>query len=225
MIILLFAAGTAIIALARQRSVPSAALTEPKARLVIDAGHGGMDGGALSADGAKESEINLLIARKLCDLCRLMGQDCAMTRTGETLDYPAEADSVRAKKRWDQERRVAQINGTAGAVLVSIHQNRYPDPRPSGTQVLYAGTEGSAALAALTHENLRLALCPENRRVAVPASDSIYLLKKVNCPAIIVECGFLSNPDEARKLRSPAYQTEIAVILCASYLQYISPVI
>ena len=109
--------------------------------------------------------------------------------------------------------------------MISIHQNLYPDARPSGTQVLYADSAGSAELATLTHENLRLALCPESRRVAVPASDSIYLLKHVNCPAIIAECGFLSNPDEAEKLLSDEYQTEIAAILCASYLQYLSPAI
>lgn len=193
--------------------------------LVIDAGHGGMDGGAVSVSGAKESSINLSIAQKLYDLSRLMGQSCVMTRKEESLSYPPEADSIRAKKLWDQKRRVDLINHTPGAVLISIHQNLYPDARPSGTQVLYAQTEGSAGFAELTHENLRQSLCKENRRVAVPASDSIYLLKHIQCPGIIVECGFLSNPDEAQKLLSPNYQTLIAAILCASSLQFISPVI
>ncbi len=225
MIILLFAAGTAIISAARLRNVSVAAMETDPPVFVIDAGHGGLDGGAVSVTGEKESVINLAIAQKLYDLCRLMGQSCAMTRTEETLEYPPEADSIRAKKLWDQERRIALVNDTPKAVLISIHQNLYPDARPNGTQVLYADSEGSEDLAKLTHDNLRLALCSGNRRVAVPAADNIYLMKHAQCPAIIVECGFLSNPEEAKKLLSPDYQTMIATVLCASCLQFITPVI
>ena len=223
MIALLFAAGTAIIITAAGNgAVHSAAIGATSPTLMIDAGHGGLDGGAVSADGVKESSINLLIAQRLCDLCRFLGVKTEMTRTDEELPYPSEACSIREKKIWDQHRRVELVNESEDAVLISIHQNLYPDPRPSGTQVIYAGTQGSAEFAALTHETLRQQLCPENRRVPVPANDAIYLLKSVECPAILVECGFLSNPEEARKLLSPDYQIDIAAILCASYLQFIS---
>lgn len=224
-IALLFAAGTAIIVSGSARkAVPAAARTEDKRTLVIDAGHGGMDGGAVSGGGLKESEVNLAIAQRLFDLCRAFGLDCAMTRFSEALDYPPEAKSVREKKQWDLRRRAGQANDTPFAVLLSIHQNRYPDARPSGTQVFYAPTEGSERFAALTHDNLISCLCPENRRVCAPASGSIYLMKNVDCPAILVECGFLSNPEEAGKLADPAYQTGIAAVLCASYIQYLAPV-
>ena len=226
MIVLLFAAGTAIIAL-RKRGDPEneSAMAQTKPVLVIDAGHGGLDGGAVSGSGDRESEINLSIAQRLYDLCRLLGRESVMTRSSETLDYPPDAVSVREKKVWDQKRRAELINALPDAVLISIHQNLYPDARPSGTQVLYSGADGSEALAELTHEALRQHLCPENRRVASPASDSIYLLKSIRCPAVLVECGFLSNPDEAQKLTEASYQKKIASILCASYLQYCFPAI
>ncbi len=200
----------------------AAAIRETSPLLLIDAGHGGLDGGAVSADGVKESCINLSIAQRLCDLCRFLGVKTAMTRTDEELPYPSEAASIREKKVWDQHRRVELANSSEHAVLISIHQNLYPDPRPNGTQVIFAGTQSSAEFAALTHENLRQQLCPENRRVPVPANDNIYLLKRIKCPAILVECGFISNPEEARKLLSPDYQIGIAAVLCASYLQYVS---
>ena len=221
---LLFLAGTAIIiaSVGSKTSLAMAARQTPP-MLLIDAGHGGLDGGAVSSDGVKESGVNLAIAQKLHDLCRFLGEACMLTRSGEALDYPPEAKTVREKKLWDQNRRIAQVNATENALLISIHQNLYPDPRPSGTQVFYAGTEGSQAFAELTHENLRCHLCPENRRVAVPAKDTIFLLRSIHCPAILVECGFLSNPAEADKLTSAEYQTELAAILCVSYLQFISP--
>ena len=192
--------------------------------LVIDAGHGGLDGGAVSPGGIRESGINLAIAERLCDLCRLMGRNCLMTRTGETLDYPAEAVSVHEKKVWDQQHRVALVNSLDAAALISIHQNYYPDSRPSGTQVLYAASAGSERFAAAADNHLRCSLCPENRRVPAPAGESIYLMKNINCPAILVECGFLSNAAETEKLTSGPYQIKIAAILLASYLEFTAPV-
>lgn len=191
--------------------------------LIIDPGHGGLDGGAVSAvNGCTESGINLDIALKTRDICRLFGIAPVMTRSSESLDYPQEQDTIHKKKVWDQKTRAAQINAVPNALLLSIHQNNYPDARPSGTQVLYGAATGSKEFAELTHDKLSRYLCPENRRVAAPISKSIYLFQQIQCPAILVECGFLSNPGEVEKLSSPAYQRTIAVILLASCLQYIS---
>ena len=192
--------------------------------LVIDAGHGGMDGGATAEDGTPESILNLELAQRTRALASLFGLRTVMTRESEDLNYPAEADTIRAKKVWDQKSRVELINSTEGAILLSIHQNKYPDPRPSGIQVLYADTEGSDVFAELTHSNLSACFCPESRRVAMPASKSIFLMKQVTCPAVLVECGFLSNPAEAKKLKNSSYQTALATALAASYLQYINKI-
>lgn len=105
-------------------------------------------------------------------------------------------------------------------MLISIHQNCYPDRKPSGAQVLYAASPGSDTLGALMHDNLVAYLDPQNRRVAVPISEKIYLMREVNCPAVLVECGFLSNESECAKLEDGGYQTKLAAVIIASYLQY-----
>ena len=189
--------------------------------LVIDPGHGGADGGAVAADGTLESDINLDIALRLEALCRFWGVDAVLTRSGGDIDYPAQADTIARKKVADQHARLALINGTPGAVLLSIHQNKYPAASPHGIQVFYGPVAGSDKLAALTQGNLTGQLCPDNRRVAAPADKSIFLMKNAQCPAVLVECGFLSNPDELLALQSDAYRTKLSVVLLGSYLQYI----
>ena len=188
--------------------------------LVIDPGHGGLDGGATAADGTAESGLNLAIAERVRLLARLFGMDACMTRASETLDYPAEARTIHEKKLWDQKARVALIKSVDRAALLSIHQNRFPDSRPSGSQALYAKTAGSEEWAKLTHAALIRALCPENRRVAVPISEDVYLMRSVTCPAILVECGFLSNPAEAERLKTDDYQRRIAIVLLATFLDW-----
>jgi len=187
--------------------------------LVVDAGHGGMDGGAVAADGTLESQINLEIALRLRDLARFTGVSVQMTRVSQELDYPAEAETVSARKKWDTRRRVEQIN-EAGGVLISIHQNFYPTAQPSGMQVLYAAGESSRALAELMQQRLNMYLLPENRRVAVPADKNIYIMSHVRDPAILVECGFLSNAREAKMLSAPEYQKKLAAVLLAGFLEY-----
>ncbi len=222
--VLLFATVTAIIVENGAETVSVSAIEVPgsaRQTLVLDPGHGGLDGGAVSSDGTAESGLNLEIAQKTRDLARLFGDEPVMTRESEQLDYPESEQSIHAKKVWDQKRRVEQINAAECGVLISIHQNKYPDPRPSGTQVFYGKTSGSAELGVLLHENLTQCLCPDNRRVAAPISESIYLMKNVSCPAVLVECGFLSNRAETELLRSDEYQKKLALILYISYLQYI----
>ena len=221
---LLFLSATAIIVISKggRKAVTAYACAEAGApQLVIDAGHGGLDGGACAADGTPESVLNLSIALKMRDISRLFGVCPVMTRESEDLDYPADSGGIRAKKVWDQKTRVALINATENAVLISVHQNTFPDARASGTEVLYSKAEGSEALAQIAHANLTAQLCPDNRRVAAPISEKIYLMKNIRCPAILAECGFLSNPGEAEKLKCDEYRTELAIILIASYFQYV----
>ena len=188
--------------------------------LIIDAGHGGLDGGASSADGMLESTINLAVAQRLEFLAQLFGVKTVMTRTTEGLDYPESAKTVREKKNWDQKTRAELISSIPNAVLISIHQNTYPDPRPHGSQVLYGPAQGSQELGELAHNLLIEMLNPENRRVAEPISDKIYLMRKAQCPAILVECGFMSNAQENTLLSDDEYQTKLAMVLLASYLSY-----
>ena len=189
--------------------------------LVIDPGHGGEDGGAVAADGTQESDINLDIALRLEALCRFWGVDAVMSRTGNDIDYPSEANSIAQKKVADQHARLALVNGTQGGVLLSIHQNKYPAASPHGIQVFYGAVAGGEALAKRAQSNLTAQVCPDNRRVAAPADKSIYLMKNAQCPAVLVECGFLSNPDDLAHLCSGSYRLKLSAVLLGSYLQYI----
>ena len=199
---------------------PAGAETRPM--LIIDPGHGGADGGASAQNGLLESDVNLAISLRLNALARLCGVETVMTRETAGIDYPPEADTIAAKKRYDQKARVALINSYPQGVLISIHQNFYPDKRPTGAQVLYGHTPESADFGTLLHGNLVSVLNPENRRVAAPISEKIFLMRSVECTAVLVECGFLSNPDEAEKLASDDYQKQLSVVLLGSYLQYTS---
>ena len=142
-----------------------------------------------------------------------------MTRESEELAYPAEAKTIAAMKKWDTRRRVELAESLEKAVFLSIHQNIYPTSGPHGAQVLYAPNEPSRVLAETMQTQLASALFPENRRVPVPAGKDIYILSHVRCTAVLVECGFLSNPQELSLLQSADYQKKIASVLTACYLQ------
>lgn len=186
--------------------------------LVIDPGHGGFDGGAVSDDGTKESDLNLAIALRMRCLAELLGIKTVLTRADDAVrtDYAAYSE------REDLQRRTEIINDTPGAILISVHQNDYPTAQPSGAQVLYSASEGSEALGQRTHSNLIRLLDPNNRRVAAPAPKSLYITSHVDCPAILVECGFMSNNFDVLKLCDEAYQTSVSLILIGSLLQYLN---
>jgi N-acetylmuramoyl-L-alanine amidase len=186
--------------------------------LIIDAGHGGADGGAVSLTGIEESEINLDIALKLDQIMGFYGVRAIMTRETEELDYSEKAHTIREKKVEDQNRRLQLINGTERAVLISIHQNIFPDGSPFGAQVLYATTAGSKEFSEYMQKSLIGALNPSNRRAASRVPKSVMLFSHINCPAILIECGFLSNVEEERLLKTENYRLKIASVIAAGYL-------
>ena len=196
------------------------ALTTKEFVLIIDPGHGGMDGGTSAPDGRTESTYNMEISLRLRDVASFLGVHAVMTREEEALDYPEEMNSVAARKRWDTRQRVDRINAVGNAVLFSIHQNYYPGTAPSGAQVLYAPTENSRILGERVQERIAGYLQPENRRAVQPAARDIYIMNHIHCPAVLVECGFLSNPQEAKTLAEEGYQIRLAMVLADSFLQF-----
>ena len=198
-------------------SVP-ASTSSTQRTLVIDAGHGGIDGGAISADGTKESALNLAIELRLDSIVRFCGQKTVMTR----LDDRKKTDMLSYSEREDLKNRADMVNDTVNAVLISIHQNDFPTAQPKGAQVLYSASEGSERLGKLLQTNLITHLDPENRRLACPAPKELYLTTNTSCPSVLVECGFMSNNFEVLKLKDPVYQTELAAVIAASYLTYIA---
>ena len=201
---------------AGQLSAVGAETTGAPPCLVIDPGHGGLDGGAIAFNGVKESELNLAIALKLDALAGFCGVNTFLTRA----DDSARSDWQSYSEHEDLVHRTELINGVPNAVLISIHQNFFPTSQPSGAQVLYAAGELSRSLGRRTHDNLVAQLQPANRRVAEPASERLYITSHVRCPAILVECGFLSNITDLELLSRDGYQTSLAAVLLASYLQY-----
>ncbi len=197
-----------------------AAARRPGETLVIDAGHGGEDGGAVSLTGVPESGINLAIAQKLDQLLGLYGMAPVMLRTEDISLHDGGARTARERKRSDLHNRVEAVEAVENATLLSIHQNTYPEGQYHGAQVFYGAGEGSQDLAQFTQETLRAALDPENGRAAAKIPDSVYLMNHISCRAILVECGFLSNPEEEALLRTGDYQTKVAAALAAAWLQY-----
>ena len=185
--------------------------------LIIDAGHGGEDGGAISVTGTSESHINLAIALKLESLCGLFGMDTRMTRRDDVSLKDPDAATLAQKKRTDLQNRVALINSTENAVLISVHQN-YFEGNNKGAQVFFAPTANSEAWALHCQQIMVDSLDPSNHRKAKPISKDIYLMSHITCPGILVECGFLSHPEEAKKLEDDQYQTKIALSIMDAYL-------
>jgi len=198
----------------RAASAPS---REAEPVFIVDAGHGGPDGGAVGSDGTLEKDINLAIALRLRDFLRAFGCEVIMTREDDRSIHSESSITIRQKKVSDIHNRTALVNGTEGAVLISIHQNKFPGAGEKGTQVFYSPNDPESQLLALRiQERVKTLLQPENRRKIKPAGNNIYLLTYAEAPAVLVECGFLSNPGEREKLKTPEYQEQIAfVIACA----------
>lgn len=195
------------------RSV-SAFVTAP-VTVVVDAGHGGEDGGATSANGTRESRLNLEIALRLDDFLNLCGLPTVMIRQSDISVYDPTASGISEKKVSDLRNRAKLVNQTEGAVLLSIHQNHFSDGRYAGAQVFYAPTEGSKALAERIQQVLIDAVDPDNHRQAKP-SETVYLMNHIKSPGVLIECGFLSNEAEEKRLQDPAYQKKLTLaIVCA----------
>ena len=210
--------------IAAERTVTTVAESMPIPRshvLVIDAGHGGVDGGATSCSGVLESHINLQIAMRLNDLCRLLGYETKMIRISDISVY-TEGNTIAAKKVSDLKRRVEIVDQTKNAILISIHQNIFADSRYSGAQVFYANTPGSRELADVLQSALISAFHPESRRNSKVA-DHIYLMQNIHRIGVLVECGFLSNPEEEANLRNPAYQKKLCCVIASGLSNYINP--
>ena len=188
--------------------------------LILDPGHGGEDGGAVSPNGLVESLVNWEIVRRLEALADFFGLDSVKTRESEAIEYPDAARTTASRKGWDTRSRVELVNSVPDAVLISVHQNKYPTAGPCGALVLYGAGEESKALAELTHANLLQGLDPTNRRVAAPVPRGVYMFKNIGCTAILAECGFLSNPREEALLLTDTYRLKVAVLLMGSCLQY-----
>lgn len=187
--------------------------------IIIDAGHGGEDGGAIGVSGALESEINLSVSLRLEQLLSFCGFRTSMIRSSDQAVYSDDCDTITEKKVSDLKNRVRTVNSIYPSVLVSIHQNHFSEEKYAGSQVFYAKTETSIQLAQTMQELLRTTLDPNNHRACKPA-DSVYLMEHIQCPAVLVECGFLSNREEELRLQQPVYQKKICCAITGALISY-----
>ena len=188
--------------------------------IIIDAGHGGVDGGATSCTGILESTYNLEISLRLRDLFHLLGYDTKMIRTTDVSVY-TKGETISQKKVSDLKERVRIVNETNNGLLLSIHQNNFSNSQYSGAQIFYADTEGSQQLAEQLQSAFRGTLNPGSKRQC-KKSDGIYLMEHISRPGILIECGFLSNAQEEANLRSPMYQKKLCCVVVATVSQYLS---
>ena len=217
-VVLISAAIIAVKLIVSNHGLKTAISQNNRFTLVIDPGHGGIDGGAISDSGLKESDINLAIALKTDALAHFLGINTVMTRSTDT-------DNSGDKSYSEHDNLVERAklaNSKENAVLISIHQNKFPSSVVSGAEVMYSDNTDSKSLGLITQDNLVTLLDTSNRRVARPAPSELLLTSSVKCPAILVECGFMSNPQEAQRLASNVYQLKIASILACSYIQFLN---
>ena len=182
--------------------------------VIIDAGHGGPDGGAVSLTGVYESNLNLQIALRLNDLMHLLGIRTHMIRTDDRT-VATTGNTIAQKKFSDLKSRVKTVNLTENCLLLSIHQNIFPDSRYKGAQIFYSETTYSKEFAELMQEQFIKTINPESNRKCKPAKD-IYLMDNINTTGILIECGFLSNQEEEMALRTDVYQKKICCVIAAS---------
>ena len=191
--------------------------------VIVDAGHGGDDGGAIGIDGTVEKDINLDIALKLEKILKFYGFNVIMTRTQDVMTCDDGLDSLRKRKISDIHNRFELMRKNPDAIFISVHQNKFEDSSQHGTQVFYSGNdERSKELAEAIQTSVTLTLQRKNDRVVKKSGSGIYLLYHAKIPAVLVECGFISNSDEVKKLKDESYRMKLAILIADGLLKYLS---
>lgn len=197
----------------------NSSINHNRVNLVIDAGHGGIDAGTIGVDSTKEKGINLDIALKLYDFAMVSGIPCFLVRDGDYLVYGENDD----KSRSDLYNRMDYINSINNSTLISIHQNHFEDEREWGMQVWYSPNDDKSKIIADNILNITKAnLQKDNTRLNKRSDNSYYLLYKAKVPSVMVECGFMSNSAENKKLQDDEYQKQLAYSIMLGFSQYLS---
>lgn len=193
--------------------------------IILDAGHGGADGGCVSVNGVAEKGINLDILLNVKALCEQAGYQVEVTRDTDVSIHDSGVTGLANQKKSDMENRLEIMNKYENAVVVSIHQNQFTDPQYSGAQMFYSATNPySEQLASIMQNRFKSMLQPENNRETKLSGKELYLIYFTKCPSVMVECGFLSNPDEAARLESEEYQRKVAFTIFSGLTEFIETV-
>lgn len=188
--------------------------------IIIDAGHGGEDGGAIGIDGTCEKDINLQISLKINDILSLFGYKTHLIRTVDTSVHTT-GNTVRERKVSDIHNRADTMNLYENCIYLSIHQNKFGDSRIWGTQTFYsANSDESREIAQFIQTAVSAQLQPDNKRKIKKSGTSIFVLYNATKPAVMVECGFVSNQEELNQLKDNTYQNNMALSVVSGIINY-----
>ena len=205
-----------------RKNTDADALSEKTVTVILDPGHGGEDGGAVGAGDVYEKDLNLAIAKEVESYLKMNGLSVICTRNEDILLYDRNVDYKGRKKMLDLAARLKISRETENSVFVSIHMNAFPQTQYSGLQVYYSPNDDTSAdLAALIQNDTKSLLQPTNTRKIKSASSNIYLLDRITTPAVLVECGFLSNAEECALLSDAEYRQKLSLILANAIAQFV----
>ena len=218
--------GASVAADRREKGALPVSLTDldgEKPLIVLDAGHGGIDGGCTSAEGIPEKGINLDILLRLRDILEVNGYEVRVTRDSDRSIHDDGVEGIAAQKSSDMDNRLALFNESGNAVCVSIHQNQFTDSRYKGAQMFYSNNnKASETLARMMQERFRELLQPDNDREIKLCGKELFLCYYSENPTIMAECGFMSNPDEAALLNTGEYRGKVAFTLFAGINDFVN---
>ncbi len=222
-IVCLFSAvcGAALITARTSTAVPAAARHTTQQTVIIDAGHGGFDGGAVAQDGTVEKEINLKIALMLRAFLKQAGYEVIMTRESDMSTERITGERIASRKKSDMQARLDMMRENPEAIFVSIHLNKFTTSAASGAQIFFSPNSPASAQLGDAIRRAIGVLQPENRRSNKQATDSTFLLYRAPIPAVLVECGFLSNAPELALLKSEEYQQKMAFVIFCGIRSYL----
>ena len=191
--------------------------------VILDAGHGGIDGGCTSAEGVPEKGINLNILLRLRDLLCISGYDVIVTRDTDMSIHDKGIEGIANQKSSDMDNRLELFNSRNDAICISIHQNQFTEPKYKGAQMFYSDNNSkSETLARSLQGNFRRLIQPDNEREIKLCGKELFLCYYSQNPTVMVECGFLSNPDEAALLNTEEYQGKVAFTIFSGINEYVN---
>lgn len=212
----------AVCARITESALPTAASTSQKPIIVLDAGHGGLDSGAVGMTGVLEKDINLSIVLALRDLFEMSGFEVVLTRDEDISIYDAGVEGIRNQKMSDMDNRLAIIQKYPDSIFLCIHQNNFTDPQYSGAQMFYNNNNPLNRTLAQIMKNKFTQLQPENGREIKLSGNELFLLKSNKNPSLMIECGFLSNPEEEQKLSTWEYQQKVAFTIWGGVMEFLN---
>lgn len=206
-----------------ENAVPTSLISEQELPIIIlDAGHGGFDGGCVSVEGVPEKGINLSILLRVRDLLRISGYEVEVTRDSDISIHDSGIEGIANQKSSDMDNRLELFNKYDNAVCISIHQNQFTDPVYNGAQMFYSATDSNNEMLAKSLQKSFQMLQPENKREIKLCGKELFLCYYSENPTVMVECGFLSNPEEAALLNTEEYQEKVALTIFSGINNFVA---